>query len=660
METTITEFIVAHGAMGKTKRKKKIRRHRVIPKELTSFDVTRELQRGVQYQQAGRLNKAEQIYTKILKVHPNLPDCLHLKGFVAHQLRKNDKAIELISKAIEQNPSNPIYYYNLALPLLAQSQHDEAISCLQKAIQLNPNLIQAHVNLGNVLQGQGRFGEAITHYDKARRLSPSDFLVHLNTGNAFQGQGKFVEAISSYEKALSLKPDFAEAYYNMGNAYKAQGKIDAAISCYQRAVEVNPGDSSAYYNMGNAFQDLNKLDDAKACYQKAIQIRPDGIEAYYHLGNVFTNQGRFEEALPWYRKALKLSPSCAEAFYSLAKGMKVTEHDTSEIFEMVNQLKEAELSEDGHIYMNFALGKIYDDLGKFEEAFQYYQTANEQERSKHDFHPEQLRDFTTRIIQTFDADFFDHSNSWGNHSEAPIFIVGMPRSGTSLVEQIISSHPQVFGAGELDFFFRLERTLASEREPATYPEYMLWFDREIASSVAASYLDLVGNLSSSNGNYLHVTDKMPHNFLYLGLLYALFPKARFIHCRRHPLDNCVSIYFQKFAREHHYAYNLKELGLSYIEYRRLMTHWDEVLPTKIYHVRYEDLVCDQEELSRQLIAFCGLEWDLRCLDFHKHDLPVFTSSNWQVRQPIYKSSMNRWKNYSRFLEPLMELLGDFL
>jgi hypothetical protein len=308
--------------------------------------------------------------------------------------------------------------------------------------------------------------------------------------------------------------------------------------------------------------------------------------------------------------------------------------------------------------MNFALGKVYDDLSMYEEAFQHYQKANGQERSKHTFRTEEHREFITKIIDFFDSDVFRHAKDWGNPSDKPIFIVGMPRSGTSLVEQIISSHPKVFGAGEIGFFFQYEKTLGSEKSPSKYPEYMEWFGRQDAQAVANSYLELIGNLSKPNENSPHVTDKMPHNFLYLGLLYTIFPNAKFIHCQRNPLDNCLSIYFQKFAQGHPYSYDLKELGFSYVEYRRLMAHWDETLPNVVHHVRYEDLVFEQEALSKQLIAFCGLDWDSKCLDFHKSNRPVFTSSNWQVRQPLYSSSVNRWKNYEEFLDPLREILGQ--
>lgn len=641
----------------KSQKRKIVRREKSMSIKSISFEVNRLFAKGQQYHREGQLSKADKVYTKILKAHPDLSDCLHLKGFVAHQLGNNEIAIEFITKAIQKKPDDPVFYYNLSLPLLAQNKLNEAITCLENAIQLNPDMIQAHINLGNILQEQKRYSEAISFYNKALKLNSNDPLVHMNMGNILQSQGKYSEAISIYEKALSLRPSFAEVHYNKGISYKNQGNIEQAISCYRKAVELNPEDFNAYYNMGIACQDLNKLDEAKDCFRTAIEIRTEGVEAYIALGNVIANQGNFKEAISWYTKALKLRPNYGEAFYSIARAMKVTKNESAQIFETANRLKETELTTDSNIYMNFALGKIYDDLGMYEEAFKHYQKGNEQERSKHIFHAEEHHVFISKIIQSFNIDFFSRSQDWSNTSKKPIFIFGMPRSGTSLVEQIISSHPKVFGAGEISFFLQFEKTLAFEKVPFTYPEYMEWFDWQTASVVANSYLKLIENLSGQDGRYLHVTDKMPNNFLYLGLLYAIFPNARFIHCQRNPLDNCLSLFFQKFTGSHLYSYNLEELGRYYVEYRRLMAHWDEVLPNVVYHVRYEDLVSRQEDLSRQIIAFCGLDWDTKCLYFHKNDRPVFTSSNWQVRQSIYKSSVERWKNYEKFLNPLKKILG---
>jgi tetratricopeptide (TPR) repeat protein len=617
-------------------------------------------QKALKYHQLGKLKKADKIYAKILKANPNHSDSLHLRGFLAHQLGKNDTAIEFINRAIQNNPNNPTYYYNLALPFTAKGKLSEAISCYQKALQLKPDLIPALVNMGNVLQEQERFDEAISCYQKALQLGPEDAFAYLNMGNAFHGQGKFDEAISYYQQALRLKPDFIEAYYDIGNAFKAEGRLSQAISWYENAVQLKPDDFRTHYNMGNTYQELNKLEDAVSCYQKALEIEPENVAAYNNMGNTFKSQGKFDEAISCYGKALEITPDCAEAFYHLARAKKTTHSDQKELLQLAEQADESQLTEDDRIYINFALGKIHDDLGLFEEAFEYYRIGNSLERSKHAFDPDSYTEYISRIIRTFSADFFHNKDSWANDSHTPMFIFGMPRSGTTVVEQIVSSHPEVLGAGELDFFFRLEQHLTTRRQASSYPEYLQWIDQETARNISDRYLRLIGNLTASSKNQARVTDKMPHNFLFLGLLYILFPKARFIHCQRHPLDNCVSLYFQKFAREHHYAYDLTDIGMSYKEYRRLMSHWHNVLPTETFEVKYEDLVYRQEEVSRQLIAYCGLEWNSRCLDFYKSDRPIFTSSNWQVRQPMYKSSVTRWQHYAQFLTPLRHMLADFL
>jgi tetratricopeptide (TPR) repeat protein len=336
--------------------------------------------------------------------------------------------------------------------------------------------------------------------------------------------------------------------------------------------------------------------------------------------------------------------------------MKVTKDNSHEIFEIENALENTSLSEDGCIYMDFALGKIHDDLGKYEEAFEYYQRANKQERAKHTFHPKDHHEFISKIIKCFGKDFIRSSHDWSNPSQKPVFIVGMPRSGTSLVEQVISSHPNAIGGGEIGFLFEYEKTLVSETRANTYPDYMEWFDRQDADAVADSYLKLIENLSQKNEQCLRVTDKMPHNFLYLGLLHSIFPVARFIHCQRNPLDTCLSIYFQKFTLGHSYSYDLSEIGVSFAEYTRLMDHWDNVLPGVVHNIQYEDLIYKHEDSARRLIDFCGLEWHSKCLEFHKSSRPVLTSSNWQVRQPVYKSSLDRWKNYDAFLDPLKKIL----
>jgi len=403
--------------------------------------------------------------------------------------------------------------------------------------------------------------------------------------------------------------------------------------------------------MGNTYLELNRLDDATSCYQQALKIEPDSVYVYNNMGNALKSQGKFQEAISCHKKALELNPNCAEAFYLLVTAKKITPENSEEILQLADRLNKSEITDEGLVYYNFALGKVYNDLELFDKAFEYYCTGNRHERLKHEFDADTYSDYISRIMMTFGADFFQRNDSWGNESQMPIFIFGMPRSGTTLVEQILSSHQEVLGAGELDFF---------RWDPSAYPECVRDMNAETASNLSNSYIDLITNLAESSGNQPYITNKMPHNFLFLGLLYLLFPKAKFIHCQRHPLDNCLSIFLQKFAQGHHYAYDQSEVGLSYREYRKLMTHWHDVLPANIFEVKYEDLVSRQEDVSRNIISFCGLDWDSRCLEFHKSSRPIFTASDWQVRQPMYKTSVERWKNYERFLGPLQEILKDYL
>jgi tetratricopeptide (TPR) repeat protein len=642
------------------KKKKTSPRRRKTASGVASFDIPKELRKALRCQESGDLERADKICKKILRVNPNHPDAMHLRGFVAQQTGRHDKAIELISQAIKRNPNNPLYHYNLALPFISQEKWNEAISCYQKALELKPDLIPARVNMGNLFQQQGRMEEAISCYQKALELRPDDPFAYLNMGNALQGQGDFEGAISCYKKALRFKPDLTEAYYDMGNAYKAEGKLSKAISCYEEALHLNPDKFSAVYNMGNSYQDLNKSENAISCYRRALEIQPDSFRAYNNMGNALQTQGNFREAISSYTKALEIRPSYAEAFYHMARTEKITDQNREEVLRLASRLSDSQLSQDSSVYLNFGLGKIYDDLGQFEKAFEHYRLGNERERSKHEFDPKSYAAYVSRIIEICTADFLEDKQSWRDDSQMPVFVFGMPRSGTTLVEQILSSHPGVLGGGELDFFFELERKLIPGGQQSSYPEYLELIDQNIASDVSNKYLQLITNIAESAEGQTRVTDKMPHNFLFLGLMNLLFPNAKFIHCQRHPLDTCLSIYFQRFAREHHYAYDLIDIGFSYGEYRRLMAHWRDVLPTQIFEVTYEGMVGNQEEVSRELIAFCGLEWDSSCLDFYRSERPIFTSSNWQVRQPMYTSSVGRWKNYARFLDPLRELLTDYL
>ena len=293
----------------------------------------------------------------------------------------------------------------------------------------------------------------------------------------------------------------------------------------------------------------------------------------------------------------------------------------------------------------YALGKTYDDMGQYEKAFNYYHRANSLLAVKHPFDKKIYRKWVDEIIARF-GNPAKIEDGWFSEDDSPIFIIGMPRSGTTLTEQIISSHPEVAGAGELAYWPAAGQALGFEQELTDIH----------AQKLANDYLTLLRKCSPS---VRRVTDKMPGNYMYLGLIHRVFPRARIIHCQRHPVDTCLSIYFQNFAGGHEYRYKLEDLAFYYRQYRRLIRHWREILPPDVFFdIQYEDLIEHQESVSRRLIDFCGLEWNDVCLEFYKNERSVGTASNWQVRQPIYKTSKERWRNYEQWIAPLLELLDD--
>jgi tetratricopeptide (TPR) repeat protein len=389
--------------------------------------------------------------------------------------------------------------------------------------------------------------------------------------------------------------------------------------------------------------------------QRALAIDAGNVEAHNNLGSALKSKGLFAEAALEYEAALAIEPDYALAIKNLADISKIQPDDP--LIPRIEQLLRSEsLPVERREQCHFALGKCFNDVGTYDKAFEQYRAGNEIKKERHSFDAGAYARETDRLMATFDRAFFEQRNSHGSNSERPIFIVGMPRSGTTLVEQIIASHPDVFGAGELPHFNRLVKNLPARLRDAAYPECVAGIDPKTASQLADEYL---GYLRSLSPDAPQVTDKLPQNFRHLGLITLLLPHARIISCRREPLDVCLSCYFQDFFAQP-FSHDLADIGRFYREYDRLMAHWISVLPLPILEVQYEDLVGDMEAVSRRMISFCGLNWDDACLAFHKHERPVQTASDWQVRQPIYRTSVERWRRYEKHLEPLKQVLTGTL
>ena len=634
--------------MSRTKRKKQKK------KQKTSFDIASRLTKAVQYHQSGQFQQAEKIYKKILDINPKHSDSLHLLGLIAHQVGNNDIAINLISEAIQNDPGNPTYCYNLGTVCQDQGKPGEAIACYQKALHLKPDYADAYYSLGAAFQDQGKSDEAIACYQKALHLKPDYADAYNNMGNAFKGQGKPGEAIACYQKALHLKPDCADVYYNMGNALQDQGKPGEAIACYQKALYLKPDCADAYNNMGHVFKDQGKPGEAIACYQKVLHLEPYSADVYCNMGNALKNQGNIDEAETCYRKALSIKPHSVNAYHNLAGLIKFRkEDDAFSVLESVKKKKS--LSDHENAMLHFTLGKIYEDIDDCESAFENYRLGNELRKKCRD-QDYRILDHEKLILlfmETFDADFFDRRRDFGIATELPVFIVGMPRSGTTLVEQILSSHPQVFGAGELPDINQIKEYLIKQDRRDSFAKVVESMDARLSMSLAEQYLTRLRSLSD---NVIRITDKMTSNFKLSWLIVLLFPKAKIINCQRNPLDTCLSCYFTNFTQDLGYKYDLRNLGLYYRQYQRLMKHWHTVLPIPILDVQYEELVENQEYVSRKIIEFCNLDWDDNCLEFYNNRRCVQTASASQVRRKIYKTSIGRWKKYEEYLAPLLDEL----
>jgi tetratricopeptide (TPR) repeat protein len=625
------------------------------------MNVNNAIKSAFENYRAGNLQQTVDICREILEIQPGNINALNLLGIVSYQQKDYDSAIEHTRKLVSLNSGNAQSYYILGHSLQEKGAVDEAITYYKKSLQLNPDFVDAHYNLGTIFQDKKMYDEGISCYQKVLQLNPGDVDAYYNLGFVLQEKGQHAEAMALFWKALQLNPNLDEAYARIGLALQETRQSDDAITCYRKAIELNPNNLIALYGLATVFKEKGHLDEAIDYYRKALKLDPDSDKAYNNMGAAFIDQGKFSEGIRCFKKSLELKPTCPRVLLNLARNPGLSSDDSKNLFELMKGMIIQDMSEDERIDFYFAMGKLCENLQMFKESFEYCRLGNVRMRAQINFNIDSWVHYSSRIKEILSADFIRHRKSWSSDSEMPIFIFGMPRSGTTLVEQILASHPNVYGAGELQFFNQVDQYLAPLlKVNEHYPECLNFIDEQAAYTIADLYIKKAREVVRPSKDYKRVTDKNLFNFYHLGLISLLFPKASFIHCQRHPLDTCLSIYFHEFGAGIDFAYDLSELGRCYLEYLKLMNHWRKVLPINIFELQYEDIVHQQEQVSRRLLEFCRLEWDPTCLDFYENDRPVFTSSNWQVRQPIYTTSCGRWQNYEQFLNPLKELLADFI
>jgi len=650
---------------------------------------------GIIAHQSGKLNEAIEHVRRAATLKPDVALYHANLGEMCRMAGRVDEAIAAGRRALALNPNYAGAFSNLGIALFDQGKFEEALEHYDRAIALEANFAQAHSNRGNALQRLKRFAEAEPSYRRAIELQPSFADAWNNLGTCLRELKRPEEAETVYRQALELGPNNPDTLDNLALAVKDlerldeaaellrralvieqrsdkfhvhyatvlldQKKIDDAAAACQRALSLNANNHDAVNLMGRVAFERGELEESLAHYRRALMLKPDLADAYNNMGNVLKELGKLAEAQEAYLHALQLDANVAGVYVNLADSKKFAPGDPHLAAMEALAAKTDGLSKTDRMQLDFALGKAYADLKDYSRSFKHLLAGNAAKRATIAYDETATLALFDRIEAVFTRELIARKSGGGDPSALPIFVIGMPRSGTTLVEQIIASHPSVHGAGELQTLNDVILTLRGlDGNALLYPEFTPALDGAALRQIGARYIALVRELAAKHGdpNAQHVTDKMPSNYYFAGLIHLALPNAKIIHSIRDPVDTCISCFSKLFSAEQNHTYDLAELGRYYRYYERLMTHWRNVLPAgRILDVRYEDVVADLEKEARRIIGYCGLPWDDRCLSFHETDRPVRTASATQVRQPIYKSAVGRWRVYQEHLGPLLGALG---
>ncbi len=601
----------------------------------------------------GRAAEAAAHFRRAISVAPDFVEAHNGLGSALRELDRREDAIEHYRRALALAPEYALAHANLAAVLHESGHFGEAIVHARRAAELEPGDAEAHASVGKALAALRQDEDAIRAFQKAIALAPNRADFYVDLGAVLARLGRRGDSEKALRRALELSPDHVGAQFTLGSVLEQAGRLDEAEACYRQILREGAESADVHVALARVLQVESRLDEAERILKRALALDPQHASAYIVLGELRAAEGRFREAEQSYREALRWWPQCAGAYLNLANIKRYTSLEDADAREIDALLARPDIPESDAACLHFALAKICNDCGAYEKAFRHYREGNALKHRCSRFDRDRLEARTERVLRTFDRTFFERRRGYGLDSERPVFVVGMARSGTSLVEQIIASHPLARGAGELT---KIADLIAGfERAPGTYPEAAAELDAKASRRLAAAYESHLCQVAG--GGATRVTDKMPTNFMHLGFIALLFPRARVVHCLRDPLDSCLSIYFQHFHHGNDYAHDLADIGFFYRQYRRLMDHWRQVLPLAIHEVRYEELVADPEGQVRALIEFLGLPWDERCLAPHRSRRAVQTASTWQVRQPIYASAIGRWRHYDKHLGPLKQALA---
>jgi tetratricopeptide (TPR) repeat protein len=611
---------------------------------------------GAALKEQGHVHEAVAALRHAIRIAPDLAQAHCNLGAALREQGKVEEAIVACRRAIELRPDYAEGHANLGALFSDQDKHGEAVAAFQQAIRNDPNSARSYFSLGHSLSAQDKLDDAVAACRQAIRIRRDYAEAHSLLGVLLCRQGKVDEAVAAHRHAIRAKPDYAEAYSNLGIALRLQNKFDEAVVAFKDAIRLQPDDADLHANLGRALHEQNKIDEAVEVFRHAVNLKPDFAEAHNNLGLSLRTLGRLSEGRAALEEAVRLAPSNAAYRRSLGETARFVAGDTRLAAMELMARDSGSLSVDERIDLHFALGKAYEDLGRHAEAFWQWLDGNALKR-RHIVYNEAETLETLQWMQTaFPSEVFRGRSNAGHPSTVPIFILGMPRSGTTLIEQILASHPQVFAGGELPHLTSAVNGMRRTVDGSSgLPQLGLSLTDSDIRDLGARYLTDTTRLATTA---TRITDKMPANFRFVGLIHLALPNATIIHAVRDPVDTCLSCFSKLFSAGQNHTYDLAELGRYYRGYQALMAHWHRVLPPgRILDVRYEDVVGDLEGQTRRVVGHCGLDWNPRCLEFYRTERPVRTASATQVRQPIYNSSIGRWQMHEPFLGPLLAELG---
>lgn len=595
----------------------------------------------------GRIKDARVAYKRALKQDPKNAEILSELGAVEAQSGNVAAARKSMEKAIRIAPGDAACHFNLGELERQNERYPQSEAHFRRTLQITPDDADALLGLGVSLLMQKNAAEAVGILEKARQIAPRDIEILNDLGNALAAEGRTAEAVQCYRQALEFAPDYRDAIYNLALCFSNLKDYSQANAMYERAHALEPISDRLAWKWAQVQTQCNQHDKALANVTRSIEADATIPQAFFVRGLIHQYHGDFDSSERDLRKAIELRADVAEAYEKLALIKRLKLEDAEVIEKIVADSETYELST--RASAGFTLYRIYDKAGDLDKAFHALTEANKLKSQEENFDPVSHRDSANRLVEIFDKTFFQTHADQGIDSAAPIFILGMPRSGTTLTEQILAAYPEVHAGGEQLVIQDFTKTVAG------YPDTLL--DKN-AGWIVTQANDLLAKLRSDAGDEIYITDKTPGNYMNIGLISWLFPNAKVIHCKRDPKDIGFSCFEQNFNAGLSYSYDLEGFVSAYDCYRRIMAHWLKTAPIEICEVEYEKLVSEPEQEAKKLVAFCGLEWDDRCLDTSRVNRAVQTASFWQVRQPINTASISKWRRYEEHLTSFVKAVDE--